>query len=375
MPGRVTIQDIADALGLSRNTVSKAINNTGVLAESTRNRVLQKAVEMGYKQFSYVTFMENGKSAPIQASLSLPKSEDVPDAAAEYLPEEGSVPQVIAMLYNGPMGSSHFATTMVDKLHLELSLLGYELVMYRIGQKHLKTLTLPAPITRESVGGIICVEMFNREYSDMVCDCGIPVLFVDSPVSPCNITLRADRLLMENRSNIYLFIQEMARRGKKRIGFIGDPYHCLSFYERYMGFHEALYMAGIPFSPEYCILSSPDFGVPATEEYRDDLVNRIQSMQELPDVFLCANDFVALDVMQALERLGIAIPDRVCLCGFDDSSESRLVTPRLTTIHIHSQIMGVTAVQLLMSRIAEPTLNYRTVYTETSLIYRASTGD
>lgn len=53
MSTKVTIQDIADALGLSRNTVSKAINNTGVLAESTRQKVLEKALEMGYKQFSY----------------------------------------------------------------------------------------------------------------------------------------------------------------------------------------------------------------------------------------------------------------------------------------------------------------------------------
>ena len=51
MSNRVTIQDIADALGISRNTVSKALNNTGVIAEATREKVMQKAIEMGYKQF------------------------------------------------------------------------------------------------------------------------------------------------------------------------------------------------------------------------------------------------------------------------------------------------------------------------------------
>ena len=54
MNKKVTIQDIADALGISRNTVSKAINNTEGLADSTREKILQKAMEMGYKQFSYV---------------------------------------------------------------------------------------------------------------------------------------------------------------------------------------------------------------------------------------------------------------------------------------------------------------------------------
>ena len=56
MSQRVTLQDIADELGVSRNTVSKAINNTGLLSESTKKKVLAKTVEMGYKQFSYVDF-------------------------------------------------------------------------------------------------------------------------------------------------------------------------------------------------------------------------------------------------------------------------------------------------------------------------------
>ena len=51
---KVTIQDIADELGISRNTVSKAINNADGLAEATRVKILQKATEMGYKQFSYI---------------------------------------------------------------------------------------------------------------------------------------------------------------------------------------------------------------------------------------------------------------------------------------------------------------------------------
>ena len=49
MKKKVTIQDIADALGISRNTVSKAINNSEGLAEATKEKILQKAVEMGYR--------------------------------------------------------------------------------------------------------------------------------------------------------------------------------------------------------------------------------------------------------------------------------------------------------------------------------------
>ena len=49
---KIRLQDIADKLNISRNTVSKALNNTGVISEETKNKVLQTAIEMGYKQFS-----------------------------------------------------------------------------------------------------------------------------------------------------------------------------------------------------------------------------------------------------------------------------------------------------------------------------------
>lgn len=68
MSTKVTIQDIANELQLSRNTVSKAINNTGVLADATREKILRKAAEMGYKQFSYLPVFD-GKSNAGDASI------------------------------------------------------------------------------------------------------------------------------------------------------------------------------------------------------------------------------------------------------------------------------------------------------------------
>ena len=72
MKKRVTIQDIADALGISRNTVSKAINNSDGLADATREKILQKAVEMGYKQFSYVAAVTAVAGGPAGASAQSP---------------------------------------------------------------------------------------------------------------------------------------------------------------------------------------------------------------------------------------------------------------------------------------------------------------
>ena len=311
---------------------------------------------MGYKQFSYVT-----AARPESSMLSIP------------VPKEKNE---IAVFLTNLVGGNHFATVMLDKFQKELAGLGYIVSLHRLLAEEQDSLKLPPAFSLERTAGILCIEMFHYEYDKMLCGLGLPVLFVDEPVTCLKEPLEADMLCMDNQSGIYLFIKEMARRGKKKIGFIGEYMHCQSFFERYMAYRDGMYMAGLSCPEEFCLTGNKE-GVrnPSSEDYREYLTERLQGLSSLPEVFLCANDFVALDVLQVLRKLGCSVPDDLWLCGFDDSPESKIVTPPLTTIHIHSQIIGFSAVNLLMSRINEPSLNYRTLHTETELIYRESTGD
>lgn len=346
MKKKVTIQDIADALGISRNTVSKAINNTEGLADATRERILQKAMEMGYKQFSYVGTLN---------SLSKP------EASA---PSEQSFRGEIALLTTNFLGQSHFASLMLDRFQRELSQLGFILSTHRVDAENLANKTLPMTFIKERVSAIMCIEMFNREYNEIVCGLGLPVLFVDGPTTRAGHTLPADRLYMDNTSGITRLVNEMLLRGKRRIGFVGNYDHCQSFFERYLAFRCAMMLADIPVEEKFCIKTNLGFKIE----------DHLAGLDELPDLFICANDFVAIDVLQGLKKLGKSVPDDVMLCGFDDSAESRIISPALTTIHIHTQIMAFTATHLLMSRIKEPSLDYRVVHTETDLILRESTN-
>ncbi len=399
MSGRVTIQDIADALGVSRNTVSKAINNTGILADSTREKVLKKAVEMGYKQFSYIRFDQGGSPAAGRgalpgAGLSLaappPQVPSFPADAASQAPDAADLSPaenrresrqssgsagMIAMLSPQFLGSSHFSTAMLGNFESGLARLNYGFAMYRVSRQNLEQRVLPASINRETTDGIICFEMFDPAYCEMLCALGIPILFIDCPSPRLGSIYNADLLLMENRTGIFQLVKEMARRGKKKIGFLGESDHCLSFYERYMAFRESMLTLGIPLREKYCITGNKNVPLPSSDDYREYLLENLQNLKELPDLFICANDFVALDAMHVLKNLGISVPDDVYLCGFDDSPESRVVTPALSTVRIHSEIMGESAVYLLVSRIKNPSLDHRIVYTETTLVRRASTGN
>ncbi len=361
---KVTIQDIAEALGLSRNTVSKAINNTGGLADATREKILKKAAEMGYKQFSYFPMMMEGAREGGQ------------EAGEMAEPEKNG----IALFTTFFMGNSHFSSTMLDCLQQQIGKRGYSLSMHLVSKDDLQRKTLPASYRPEQTAGIICFEIFEPEYCQMLADMEIPLLLVDTPAIPCcEGKIRADALYMESREHIFSFVREMARRGKTRIGFVGEPLHCQSFYERYCGYREALRYLGLPDGEKYCILGNPkdlpeEAGIDKGD-YRGYVAYMLERMEELPDVFICSNDFSAMDILLACKKLGISVPEDVCLCGFDDAPEASVLTPALTTVHIHSQSMGVLAAAMLLSRIHEPASYYYAVHTESSLVYRESTGD
>ena len=360
MATRVTIQDIADALGLSRNTVSKAINNTGVLAEATREKILHKAVEMGYKQFSYVTLPPKGTDPSGLSLVGAPGPER---------------PGVISLLTTRSLNNSHFASTMLDRLQRELSGYGFSFMTHRVTAEDIEKRQVPSTFRPAATDGILCIELFDPDYAEFICSLEKPTLFVDAPSAFLSRKLPSDLLLMDNRTEIMTFVRQMVEAGKTRFGFVGDIRHCISFYERYQALKEALYMAGLPLEERYCINDRENrTGKKKNHEaYRTFMKERFAALDPLPEVLLCANDFIAIDAIQVLKAEGVRIPEDILFCGFDDSPESRVVTPSLTTVHIHSQIMGCSACHLLLTRIAQPELNYRTVHTETTLIMRDST--
>lgn len=346
MGKKVTIQDIADALGISRNTVSKAINNTDGLADATRERILQKAVEMGYKQFSYVSALTDNMS-------------ETNDALQNTTSFRGE----IAVLTGSFLTHSHFASIMLDRFQQEISHLGYTMNIHRVTGVNFASKTLPNTLELAQVKGILCIELFDWDYDEMLCNLEIPILFVDGPAKVGGRSLNADQIYMDNFYPITQFVRDMLSHGKKRIGFIGDYEHCQSFYERYMALYMTMALAGHKLDPRYVIKYND----------REELLRRFGELEDFPEIYICANDFVAWDALLGMASHGKRVPEDVLICGFDDSAESRFSKPALTTVHIHTQIIAFSAAQLLISRINEPSLDFRTIHTETELIYREST--
>lgn len=389
MSNRVTMQDIADALGLSRNTVSKAINNTGIIAPATRELILKKAVEMGYRQLVNPLYFPLPGLSPASPAASAASSVNAGNIAGssgqanagtgpaaggqEALVAAGSRKE-IAMVTASIPGGSHFAVTTIDRMQQIFSSLGYSLAIYRVLPSEISSLKLPGSMNLDHTAGIFCLELFNYEYCRMLSSVGLPLLLIDAPASFDREPLSADILLMENSSGIYAFLKQMSEQGKKTVGFVGNIMHCRSFFERGTACISAAACYGFEPIQPYSSLAYPPGRNPARiADYTEDISRLLGEMPALPQIFICANDFLAINVISSLRRMGIHCPDDILVLGFDDAPESRYHAPALSTVHIHTQSMGTVAAELLLSRISNNLREYRTTYVPADLILREST--
>ena len=169
MPSRrITMQDIADACGLSRNTVSKVFNGRGSVPRTTRDLVLQKARELGY-------------GTPVDEVQELP----VPAGN-------------IALLTQSMPSSLHFGSAFKSAFTDQISRAGYTLKMYEISPEELKARRLPPHFVPEQTAGIVGIELFDKDYINMICHLGIPVVMADGPEDAGITLMECDYVTMEN---------------------------------------------------------------------------------------------------------------------------------------------------------------------------------
>ena len=337
---RITIQDIADACGLSRNTVSKVFNGRGTVQETTRQTVLKKAWELGY----------------------LPAAEKVTVSPAA----EG---KSSALLTQQKPLSHDFGAFFVTSFTDAVTRSGYTLKMYEVSVAELQNNTLPPHLNLEDTAGFLCIELFDQDYQEMICKLQKPVVFVDGYARIRQSLRSFDMISMENISSELALVSRMIAAGARRIGFVGDKEHCNSFLERWWGYVNALDNAGLPYDPRFSILAEDGDQYGNTEW----LIRQLDAMPAVPDAFACANDYLAVHLMTALKKKGLRIPEDVMVTGFDGSTEASVVEPSLTTAQIPSSEIGRRAAAMLIERIGHPDASSLLTYVKTTPVWGGST--
>jgi LacI family transcriptional regulator len=327
---RITLADIGGRLGISKNAVSLALSGKPGVSQNTRLAVKRVAAELGYLPPN-----RHEEGRPLRVAL-------VAEASIFHRP---------ATLFFGPL--LHALQQALLKRHCSLTIFSL---------KSDEMEPLPLWLAREGFDGLFGLSKLPTEYLLALASIG-PLTLIDhyDPAVAC------DQVLTENEAGAYAITRHLLDLGHRRLGFLGNLAHAPSYQERYQGFIRAVHA----FGPS--ATSAAEWQWTEAKENSFDILTFYQQLDSKPSAWVCANDLLALSLMDVLQERGVAIPDEVAIAGFDDLDVGIPISRSLTTMHVDVQRYAEMAVDTLARRMHDPIVPYQTMRLVPRLVVREST--
>jgi LacI family transcriptional regulator len=337
MEKKVTMQDIAARLNISKNSVSQALSGKPGVSEETRRLVKQTAEEMGYSYSNgRIQKQINDKEQP---------SRNIALIASDY-----------AFSLKSFFGAIYLS---VEK---ELRSRGMNLYIESISRDSVNKLALPTLLNNQQIDGILILSHISTDYISKIISTGIPTVLIDHH-SPY---LQADSILTNNRFGAYTAVEHLIQLGHRKIAFAGNVDISPSYQERLEGYSLAFKRYGIDLKVENMFTRA--------EETQETVNCMIDNIQDSPTAWFCVNDGLGFLVQSALQQRGIQVPEEVSVCSFDNGLLSQIATPKMTTMEIDLNYFGKKAVQQLCWRIENKEEPIHEILLPTKLLVRDSTS-
>ena len=340
MRGKPAIIEIAKALNLSRNTVSKVINNKEGVSPNTKNLILE-----------YIASGDvPGRASPVSFSVSQPQ-------------------KYVFFTYHHE--NAEYFNDVLANAETALKARGYSLLLNVIRNNTTDNIQVPPGLYDGSACGVISFNIFDEKYWKEIIALNIPSVFIDTFYNPYMFVNKTDIITVESASAIHNLVTRFIAKGATSFGFAGSNHYCYSMFQRWFYLKLTLEENNLTLDENKCILNMDAFDKPDAILYIKEL---LKQMDTIPEVFICANDLCAIITSKALQELGYVIPDDVSIVGFNNSSEAQRQIPPLSTVDAHPDLIGQTSAQMLIDRINNPALPHKFVMNQSDIILRNSTS-
>lgn len=341
---KVKLDDLAKRLDLSVAAVSMALNDKKGVSHQTRERVLDTALEMGYK---------------------------VKKSGFETLQnkEPNQYIKLIRLKKHGLVAAdTAFFAEVVEGIEEESKRNGYQLLISNYYVNDLSDALFESE-NYEQVAGVI-VFATELESDDVAVFRSLKRKFV--VLDSYFVDREWNTVLINNHSAVYQAVKYLKSKGHIQIGYLKSNTPIYNFEKRFNGYLEALQMMGLVYQEKFTIRLEPTL-IGAQRDMEDDLKQR--QIKDFPTAFLADNDIIAVGAMNSIKMKGIKIPQDVSVIGIDDMPFCQAVDPKLTTIKIYKKEMGREAVQLLLSTIHQEGKYTQKREINTELVIRDSVCD
>ena len=323
MSKKISMQDIADRLNISRMTVSKVFKNDSDISAEMKEKVRLMAQELGYKykkndQYSLVVLV---------SEVFLAETEDFYKTLYKRL-NENAITKNVNLLLKIVSKEDEYAH------NLDISLNGKD--------------------------GVMMLGQFEKGYVEDVKNLNMPLVCVDFYYDD----LELDSIVSNNFNAGYMAAKYLIKHQHKQIGFVGNVPSTNSIVDRYLGLKKAL------------IENNLDCKNVLIVNDRNEKGQMIELVlpKELPSAFLCNNDHIAYLLIRKLQDMGLNVPKDISVIGFDDVVYSKISTPKITTMKVSRKYMAEQAMTLILRRIKNRQAKLINMTLECLMVERESVG-
>lgn len=329
------IQDIADATGYSRTTVSKAFNNYTDISDKAKRVILETAREMGYLPSIQARGLKMKRSFTIGIIL---------DELLGY-------------------GLSHpFFSNVVQSFRVAVENSGYSMIMISNHLHNNRQSSYISHCEQLNVDGvfILCTDSKDPGILDLV-HSDIPTVLFDMPNEDTSC------VMSDHYQGAYDAVKYLAGLGHKKIGHIYGTQLTYAGAERYKGFMDAMKDLDLPVNMKH-LISGGYFDL----KYGKKAMHQLLDTKELPTAVFASGDLMALGAAQVCDARGLQIPGDISIMGFDNLLMLDWIKPKLTTVAQDYDEIGAACCRILTGIIDKKNDEHSVVVIPTKIVERSS---
>jgi DNA-binding LacI/PurR family transcriptional regulator len=335
-PRRATIEDVAKLAGVSNGAVSLAVSGQAGVAESTRERIMAAADELGWRPSIGARAMRSSKAFAVGLILAR-------DPAL--------------------LGADPFFPSFIAGVESELAPVGYSLVLQVVHDDPAAVANAYRRLAQEGrVDGVFLTDLHRDDPRlPLAEELGLRAIAIGRPTGKSSVPW----IGIDDRVGIREAMGHLVSLGHERIAFVGGTRGYVHSASRLSAWRDGLRSAGLPVGPTIAADFTAAGGAAAT--------TRLLEAPERPTAIVYANDLMAIAGMAVAAQLGIDVPNELSIVGFDDVPLAAHMNPPLTTVRQDVVLWGRVAAASLLS-LAENRAPEPRNLPPSQLVLRASTA-
>ena len=335
----VTLKQIAETLGISITTASKALKDYPDVSKKTKRLVKELAETLNYKPNAFAVTLRTKESKTIGLI----------------------VPEVV----------HHFFSSVIKGIIAQAEKKGYLVIILQSNESYeLEKKQIDLLLSKRVDGVLISLANGTGDFKHlndlMVQD--VPLVMFDKIAKIVNCS----KVIINDRKAAYTATQHLIDNGCKRIAHFRGPLLPQNSIDRFLGYKQALVDNNVPYDPSLVYILD-DMSFDEGKYFAEKL---LKDHKDVDGIFIYT-DLVAIGAITKFNEMGVKIPDDISIVGFSNWFMSSVINPRLTTIDQPGYKMGKTAFKLLYKEIKKKKENlppnFKTVELQTELIIREST--